>query len=258
MTGEALMLAEPAILETLPQLRIASPAAWNAAQALWQARLSAAQVQQAAMSVPNLAATIDYRIHGQGNLLPAYVYLAFIDTIPIMLVGMASYRFGLFSSAFDTRRLLRWGWLLFLVGASVSLAQGLLVFRRGFPPQLTAFIFNEASALPRLPMFLGMVALLTAWAPRACSGRLGARVIAAGRMAFSNYIGTSLLMVLVFEGWAGGLYGTLHRAQMLVVVALAWAAMLAWSKPWLGRFRYGPLEWLWRCLTYGRRFALRR
>jgi uncharacterized protein len=34
--------------------------------------------------------------------------------------------------------------------------------------------------------------------------------------------------------------------------------MLAWSKPWLGRFRYGPLEWLWRCLTYGRLFRLRR
>jgi len=41
-------------------------------------------------------------------------------------------------------------------------------------------------------------------------------------------------------------------------VVLAWALMLLWSKPWLDRYRYGPLEWLWRCLTYGRRFPLRR
>ncbi len=43
-----------------------------------------------------------------------------------------------------------------------------------------------------------------------------------------------------------------------LVVVLAWVLMLAWSKPWLDRFRYGPLEWLWRCLTYRRVFALRK
>jgi uncharacterized protein len=66
---------------------------------------------------------------------------------------------------------------------------------------------------------------------------LGERLVAAGRMAFSNYVGTSLLMALVFQGWA---------------------VMLRWSRPWLARFRYGPLEWLWRCLTYGRWFPIRR
>jgi uncharacterized protein len=34
--------------------------------------------------------------------------------------------------------------------------------------------------------------------------------------------------------------------------------MLAWSRPWLARYRFGPLEWVWRCLTYWRRFPLRR
>jgi len=42
------------------------------------------------------------------------------------------------------------------------------------------------------------------------------------------------------------------------VVFAVWAAMLLWSKAWLARFRYGPLEWLWRCLTYWRLFPLRR
>jgi uncharacterized protein len=41
-------------------------------------------------------------------------------------------------------------------------------------------------------------------------------------------------------------------------VLLGWALMLAWSKPWLARFRFGPLEWLWRSLTYGERAPFRR
>jgi uncharacterized protein len=77
-------------------------------------------------------------------------------------------------------------------------------------------------------------------------------------MALSNYVGTSLVMVLVFQGWAGGLYGTMHRAELLVVVLLGWALMLTFSRAWLARYRQGPLEWLWRCLTYWQCFPLRR
>ena len=46
-----------------------------------------------------------------------------------------------------------------------------------------------------------------------------------------------------------GLFGHLTRAQLYIVVALVWIVMLGWSKPWLDRFRYGPLEWLWRSLA---------
>jgi len=65
-------------------------------------------------------------------------------------------------------------------------------------------------------------------------------------------------MMFVFHGWALGLFGQLNRPQLYVVVVLAWIVMLAWSKPWLDRFNYGPLEWLWRCLTYRRVFTLRK
>ena len=55
-----------------------------------------------------------------------------------------------------------------------------------------------------------------------------------------------------------GLFGQLNRPQLYLVVLAAWTLMLAWSKPWLKQFRYGPLEWLWRCLTYWQIFPLRR
>ena len=113
------------------------------------------------------------------------------------------------------------------------------------------------SALPRLPVVLGLAAVLAVVGARA-SGWLAERVSAAGRAAFTNYLGTSVLMLFVFHGWGGGLFGALGRTELYLVMAANWLVMLAWSKPWLDRFRFGPLEWLWRCLTYWRLFPLRR
>jgi uncharacterized protein len=89
-------------------------------------------------------------------------------------------------------------------------------------------------------------------------GALVDRIAAAGRMAFSNYLGTSLVMTALFYGWGLGLYGKLGRMELLMVVVAGWALMLLWSKPWLARFRYGPLEWAWRSLTNWRMEPLRR
>ena len=71
-------------------------------------------------------------------------------------------------------------------------------------------------------------------------------------MAFSNYLGTTVICTTVFYGYGFGLYGALSRAQLYLVVVPIWLLILLWSKPWLDRFRYGPLEWLWRSLS---RFA---
>ena len=110
---------------------------------------------------------------------------------------------------------------------------------------------------PRLMMVLGFAALLVEFS-KSATGALAQRVSAAGRAAFTNYLGTSILMMVVFQGWGLGLFGELNRPLLYVVTALACALMLAWSKPWLERYRYGPLEWLWRCLTYRKLFPLRR
>jgi uncharacterized protein len=75
------------------------------------------------------------------------------------------------------------------------------------------------------------------------------RLAAAGRMAFSNYLMTSIITTLLFCGFGLGLYGRLSRFQELAVVAGVWVFILAWSKPWLERFHYGPFEWAWRSLV---------
>lgn len=193
-----------------------------------------------------------------GGDLSQSLFLSFVETVPLALIGMALYQMGLFSGGMNPQRMRRWGWAGVISGSLITLLLGLWVYRDDFPFFQTLFVFMGASTLPRFAVILGLTALLALWAPRATKTALGERFVAAGRMAFSNYIATSVLLVPVFNGWGLGLFGQFGRLELFGFVVAVWIAMLAWSKPWLERYRYGPLEWLWRCLTYGKRFPLRR
>ncbi len=199
-----------------------------------------------------------YRIIHQSGLLLSYFNYAFLETIPLMLLGMGLYRSGIFANRAVSDPWRKWAWAGLVAGLALNLAAGLLVWSRGFPPYLTQGIFFGFSNLANIPLLLGGTVLLARWAARPHGGWLAERLVLAGRMALSNYVGTSLVMVLVFHGWAGGLFGTLHRGEMLLVVLLGWGLMLSFSRAWLARFSQGPLEWLWRCLTYWRWFKLKR
>jgi uncharacterized protein len=71
-------------------------------------------------------------------------------------------------------------------------------------------------------------------------------------MAFTNYILQSVICTTIFYGHGFGLFGNVERVGQIGVVAAVWIAELALSYLWLQRFRFGPLEWLWRSLTYWR------
>ncbi|QFT76940.1 DUF418 domain-containing protein [Erythrobacter sp. THAF29] len=193
------------------------------------------------------------------NLLMPFSMLtqSMVETIGLMLIGMGLLRMGFFSGTFNRRKMILWGFVGTIGGALGMLWVGLWIRSTGFDVMASMFGFIALSAFPRLPMILGLAALLVIFSP-AFTGWLGQRISAAGRAAFTNYLGTSILMLFVFHGWALGLYGELSRPQLYIVVLATWVVMLAWSKPWLDRFRYGPLEWLWRCLTYGKKFPIRR
>jgi uncharacterized protein len=88
------------------------------------------------------------------------------------------------------------------------------------------------------------------------SKRLG-KFAPMGRMALTNYIMHSVILTTIFYGYAGGLYGQISRApQMGIVVAIIVFQMI-FSSWWLKRYQFGPLEWLWRSLTYKKRQPMR-
>jgi uncharacterized protein len=220
-------------------------------------KLASEDVPNAALASGDYGALVAHRVSEQWSEPLANSLIFVLETFPLMLIGVALYRMGFFSGSGDRGRMLTWGWVGVILGGLAHLAIGLVTQAGGFSFYGTLAGFIGWSVLPRLWMVLGLAALLVVYAPSA-TGWLGERVRAAGRAAFTNYLGTSILMMFVFHGWALGLFGQLNRPQLYIVVALTWVVMLAWSKPWLDRYRYGPLEWLWRCLTYRQVFALRK
>ena len=193
-----------------------------------------------------------------GDLLGEVLIVPLTETLGLMLIGMALYRRGFFSGEWDPAKMRRWGWIGVIGGALMTVPFALWPLLTGFPFMITVASFNAFARLGQLPMVLGIAALLVVHAPTLAATSVGGRLVATGRTAFSNYLGTSILLLFVFHGWAIGLVGRLHRPELLLIVLGVWLLMLLWSKPWLARFRYGPLEWLWRCLTYGKVFPLRR
>jgi uncharacterized protein len=180
------------------------------------------------------------------------------ETLPLMLLGLALYRLGFFGGEWPHAGMRRIaGWSLSL-GTALTICFIALAWSRHFPPVLMVAGMAYFLALPHLLMALGYAALLIPAAPRLARTALGARLIAAGRMAFTNYIAMTVVMTFIFYGWGLGLIGTVPPHRQGLFVLGGWALMLAWSKPWLARFRQGPLEWLWRSLTQWERLPFRR
>jgi uncharacterized protein len=103
---------------------------------------------------------------------------------------------------------------------------------------------------------LGHVGVVMLFCKAALLRWLTERLAAVGRMALTNYLMQSILCTTLFEGWGFGLFGMLDRTQLLGVVAVIWLLQLALSSVWLRYFRFGPMEWLWRSLTYWKRYPL--
>ena len=182
---------------------------------------------------------------------------ALIDTLGLMLIGMALYLTGFFSGVWTERSY----WIAAAPIPLVWLCYIPLITwleRTGHSP--LTMIATEAIQLTLLRpvLSLGYAALVVLFIQSNKGRRLADRLVATGRMAFSNYLSTSILGTLLFNGYGLGWYGYLERWQCFPVVVAMWLLMLAWSKPWLERFAYGPFEWIWRSLARGHLQPFRR
>lgn len=199
-----------------------------------------------------------HRLTVQG-LLPLDIAISSIgETASLMVLGMVLYRSGFFAGEWPRRRLQAMAAIGIGLGGLMTVGLIGWTMPRGFPPLAMFAILLDWSALPHLLMGLGYIAALMLAAPWLISTRLGDRLVAAGRMAFSNYIATTIVMTFVFHGWGMGLGGQVGTAAQFGFVLLGWGLMLGWSQPWLARYRQGPLEWLWRSLVERRRLAFIR
>jgi len=172
-------------------------------------------------------------------------------TLGLMMLGL-----GLFKSGFLTGRSPAWVYLIVLaLGAANLAAYGWLEWRDATvegPDNGLSGVAGSFAWLITLG-YASMLILMTRFGLKV----LTARLAPVGRMAFTNYLSQTLIMTTLFYmPWGPKWFGTMGPAELWTVVAAVWIAQLIWSPLWLSVFQFGPFEWLWRCLTYGRAVPL--
>ena len=171
------------------------------------------------------------------------------ETLPLMMIGMAMKKNGFLTGEWTRADYAIWVKKLVPLGLLLSALLATWVAANGYDLITSLAVFLVWNAIPRLMLTIGYAALLIMLIEQIAGSGFIARVAATGQAAFTNYLGTSIVMTTVFYGYGLGLFGFVSRLELWLFVFGAWAVMLLWSKPWLAQFRYGPLEWLWRSLA---------
>jgi len=181
------------------------------------------------------------------------------DILLFMFLGMAFYKNGVLIGNASIKIY----WTMFIIGLGIGLLlswyrlQPLIdhQFNRFAYTRDVKFEFYEISRTFRAIGFFGLIMLLykSGWFKW-----LFTLMRPVGQMAFTNYLMQSLLVGLFFYGIGFGMFGKLQRFEIYYVVAATWLLEIIWSHIWLRYFRFGPLEWLWRSLTYWEKQPLRK
>jgi uncharacterized protein len=218
----------------------------------WPSDLSGLTDSIAAMRGDAVAVTL-YQMSQWLESAPAMLIFFLPATAALMMIGL-----GLFKSGFLAGRSPVWVYGLFIAAGAGSAwliwQEAAAVIAGGFPivetltkPYNTFLAPLVSLAYASLLILLARFGLKLILTPLAC----------AGRMAFTNYLTQTLIMTTIFYGGRGlGWYGQIGWPEMWMVIGGVWAAQLIWSPLWLSVFSMGPLEWGWRCLTYGRMVPL--
>lgn len=184
-------------------------------------------------------------------------FRVFWRVMGLMLLGMALMKLGVFSASRSNR--------FYAVLSIIGLGVGLPLVGYGIS-SLTAHnfgfiyffgiggLFNYVGSIFVSMGYVGAVMLayktgFFRW--------LQLRLAAVGRTALSNYLAQTLICTTIFYGYGFGLFGRVNRFALLVIVVGVWILLVTVSSWWLGRYRFGPAEWLWRALTYRARPAMR-
>jgi uncharacterized protein len=194
-----------------------------------------------------------------GRYLGLIAEMRFTKLLAMFLLGFYAYRRGFFSDLSAHREFIRrvmiYGLVLGIIGNTVLAV--LMGMNAIYPPSAIGIvgIIGYAVGVPSLALFfIAAVAIL--WQKESWRRWLG-WLAPVGRMALTNYLLQTVICVLLFYGYGFGLFGTV-RATAATAIALAiFLFQILISGLWLRYFDYGPMEWIWRQLTYGQRLPLR-
>jgi len=172
-----------------------------------------------------------------------------------MLLGMALYRWGALTGERSTgfyKRLVAGG----VVGLGVVVA-GVAYIEANDWSAGAALYWRQFNYWGSLLVAGGYLGIITLYAKRRPEGPVTKIFAAVGRTAFTNYLLQTVLATSIFYGHGLGLFGSVTRVEQYAIVLGIWIVQVVLSVLWLRYYRFGPVELLWRTLTYGERQSLR-
>ena len=188
-----------------------------------------------------------FRIDEVRTIAPLHVYVL-PRTFGLFLLGAWVWRTGFFRSTAPRGSLAAAACIMLAFGAWMTVAAA-----RG--DALGWYLHWQGRALfqslAQLVLAAGYGAATVVLAEHPVGQKLVGWAGPLGRMAFTNYIAQSIILSCIFYGFGLALFGRLSVAQSIAVAIVIYAAQAAFSAWWLRRFRFGPIEWLWRSLMYG-------
>jgi uncharacterized protein len=188
----------------------------------------------------------------------AFGWEYFWRELGLMLIGMALFKLGVFSAVLPRRLYLRMIKAAILVGIPLTLLGVYGNYKVGWQSITVYFRGEFVDYVASLFLAFGWVGTVMLACKSSVTKKFTSPLKAVGRAAFSNYILQTLICTTLFYGHGFGLYGHISRAGQFAIVLAIWAVQLIASTSWFRFFRMGPLESLWRSLTYWRPQPLRQ
>lgn len=181
----------------------------------------------------------------------------FLDTLAMMLWGMAFFKMGILSALKSRRFYLLMAIIGYSIGIPVNYYEGWLTVSQNFsiPSIYQSWLTYD---LGRVATTCGHIALIMLFIKSGFLPFLQKALAAVGQMAFTNYVSHSIICNVIFLGYGFSMYGKLQRYELYYIVVGIWIFQLIVSPIWLKYFRFGPLEWLWRSLTYWKLQPMRK
>lgn len=172
------------------------------------------------------------------------------DAAACMLLGMALFKTGVLQGQRSVRFYTLLATAGFVIGLAVNSFELSMKIGSGYAMQWTSGASMFTNDIGRVSMALGFASVALIACQRGWFASLRRGLAAVGRMALTNYILQSVFGLILFREFGFGLWNELARHQLYFIVAGEWIVSIWFSVWWLRRYRFGPLEWLWRSLTY--------
>lgn len=171
----------------------------------------------------------------------------------LMLVGMALFRWGVLSAERSRSFYLKSAFYSLIIGFPIVIYGIYMNFTMNWDFQYSMFTGSQFNYWGSLFVAYGYISLIMVFAQSDNYYTMKKRLASIGQMTLTNYILHSFIGVLIFFGIGFGFFGKIDRSLQILIVGIIWIFQYLTSEKWLNSYRFGPLEWVWRSLTYGKK-----